>query len=69
MNQCIMEEIKLKFSELDPKEIEFMATLDWRELMTYLEKKYSIEFRDEFVSKFQNQFQNQFKETDDKWKN
>ena len=34
----------MKVSDLDPKEIEYICTLDWDPLMTYLEKKYGIEF-------------------------
>ena len=69
MSHYTMEETRLKFVKLDPRELEYMATLEWEELMIYLEKKYGIEFRDEFLSKLQNKIENQFKETDKKWRN
>ena len=40
----------MKISELDPKEIEYMSTLEWEPLMVYLEKKHGIELKEEFVT-------------------
>ena len=59
----------MKFSQLDPKEIEYMSTLEWSLLMIYLEKKYGIEFKEDFVIRLKNKIQNQFNETGEKWKN
>ena len=59
----------MKFSELDPKEIEYMSTLEWAPLMIYLEKKHGIEFREEFVNKLKNKIQSQMDKTDEKWRN
>ena len=59
----------MKFSQLDPKEIEYMSTLEWGSLMIYLEKKYGIEFKEDFVTGLKNKIQNQFNETGETWKN
>ncbi len=59
----------MKFSQLDPKEIEYLSTLEWAPLMIYLEKKYGIEFKEDFVTRLKNKIQNQFDETGEKWKN
>jgi hypothetical protein len=59
----------MKFSELDPKEVEYISTLEWEPLMIYLEKKYGIEFKEEFVNKLKNKIQNQMDEAGEKWRN
>ncbi len=59
----------MKFSQLDPREIEYMSTLEWESLMIYLEKKYGIEFKEDFVTGLKNKIQNQFNETGETWKN
>ena len=59
----------MKFSELDPKEIEYMSTLDWEPLMIYLEEKYGIELKEEFVNKLKNKIQSQMDEAGEKWRN
>ena len=59
----------MKFSQLDPREIEYMSTLEWESLMIYLEKKYGIEFKEDVVTGLKNKIQNQFNETGEKWKN
>ena len=59
----------MNFSELDPKEIEYISTLEWEPLMIYLEKKYGIEFKEDFVTGLKNKIQNQFDEAGEKWKN
>jgi hypothetical protein len=59
----------MKFSHLDPREIEYMSTLDWKSLLIYLEKKYGIEFKEEFIEKLKNKIQNQIDETKKKWRN
>ncbi len=59
----------MKFSQLDPREIEYMSTLEWESLMIYLEKKYGIEFKEDFVTGLKNKIQNQFDEAGEKWKN
>ncbi len=59
----------MKFSQLDPKDIEYMSTLEWDPLMIYLEKKYGIEFKEEFVIILKNKIQNQFDDTGEKWRN
>ncbi len=59
----------MKFSQLDPREIEYMSTLEWESLMIYLEKKYGIEFKEDVVTGLKNKIQNQFNETGEIWKN
>ena len=59
----------MKFSQLDPKEIEYLCTLEWEPLMIYLEKKYGIELKEDFVTELKNKIQNQFDEAGEKWKN
>ncbi|MBC8502971.1 MAG: hypothetical protein H8D35_07625 [Nitrosopumilus sp.] len=59
----------MNFSQLDPKEIEYISTLEWEPLMIYLEKKYGIEFKEDFVTGLKNKIQNQFDEAGEKWKN
>ncbi len=59
----------MKFSQLDPREIEYMATLDWRPLLIYLEKKHGIEIKEEFIEKLKNKIQTQINETKKKWIN
>ena len=59
----------MNFSQLDPKEIEYISTLEWEPLMIYLEKKYGIEFKEDVVTGLKNKIQNQFNETGEKWKN
>ena len=59
----------MKFSQLDPKEIEYMSTLEWESLMIYLEKKYGIEFKEDVVTGLKNKIQNRFNETGETWKN
>ena len=59
----------MKFSQLDPKELEYMSTLEWDPLMIYLEKKYGIEFKEDVVTGLKNKIQNQFDEAGEKWKN
>ena len=59
----------MKFSKLDPKEIEYMSTLDWESLMTYLEKKYGIEVKEDFANKFKNKIKNQLEKTGERWRN
>ncbi len=59
----------MKFSELDPKEVEYISTLEWEPLMIYLEKKYGIEFKEEFVNELKNKIQNQMDEAGEKWRN
>ncbi len=59
----------MNFSQLDPREIEYMSTLEWESLMIYLEKKYGIEFKEDFVTGLKNKIQNQFNKTGETWKN
>ena len=59
----------MKISELDPKEIEHMSTLDWEHLMEYLEKKHGIEFKEEFVKNLKNKIQTQMDRAGEKWRN
>ena len=59
----------MKFSQLDPKEIEYISTLEWEPLMIYLEKKYGIEFKEDVVTGLKNKIQNQFNKTGETWKN
>ncbi len=59
----------MKFSQLDPKELEYMSTLEWDPLMIYLEKKYGIEFKEDVVTGLKNKIQNQFNKTGETWKN
>ena len=59
----------MKLTKLDPKELEYMSTLEWKPLMIYLEKKHGIAFRDEFVNKLKNKIQEKIEEADEKWRN
>ena len=59
----------MNFSQLDPREIEYMSTLEWESLMIYLEKKYGIEFKEDVVTGLKNKIQNRFNETGETWKN
>ena len=59
----------MKVSDLDPKEIEYICTLDWDPLMTYLEKKYGEKFKDEFVNHIVKRMHKGIDETDKKWRN
>jgi len=59
----------MKFSKLDPKEIEHMSTLDWESLMIYLEKKYGMEVKEDFMNQFKNRIQNQMEKAGEKWRN
>ena len=44
----------MKFFGLPKKELDYMATLDWKSLMTYLEKKYGIEYKNEVKRRLEN---------------
>jgi hypothetical protein len=59
----------LKVVRLDPKEVEYCSTLEWEELMIYLEKKYGIEFKDQFTKQIMEKVQKNFDSTDKKWRN
>ena len=37
----------MKIIKVDQKELEYWCTLDWDPLMSYLEKKYGIEYKNE----------------------
>lgn len=37
----------MKFFGLSKNELEYMATLEWDQLMKYLENKYGIEYKEE----------------------
>ena len=37
----------MKIIEVDQKELKYWCTLDWDPLMSYLEKKFGIEFKNE----------------------
>ena len=57
----------MKIVRLDPKEVEYCSTLNWEELMTYLEKKYGIEFQEQFAKQIMDKVQKNFDATDKKW--
>jgi len=59
----------MKIVKLDPKEVDYCSTLDWEELMTYLEKKYGIEYQEHFVKQIIEKVQKNFDATDKKWRN
>jgi len=59
----------MKVVRLDPDEIEYCSTLEWGELMTYLEKKYGIEFQEQFTKQIMEKVQKNFDATDKKWRN
>jgi len=59
----------MKIVRLDPKEVEYCSTLNWEELMTYLEKKYGIEFQEQFAKQIMDKVQKNFDATDKKWRN
>ena len=60
-----MNEIKVS-----QKELEYWCTLDWDPLMSYLEKKYGIEYKNEIKMRMVNGMnEEQFKKKDkEKWK-
>ena len=59
----------MRVSELDPKEIEYICTLDWEPLKIYLEKKYGKKLKDEFVEIVTKNMQKRIDDTDKKWRN
>ena len=44
----------MKAVRLDPKDIEYCATLEWNELMRFLKNKYGIEFQKRFQKNFED---------------
>ena len=59
----------MKISDLDPKEIKYIAILDWDSLMIYLEKKYGVEFREQYKEHIKNSLQQKPDDTDKMWGN
>ena len=59
----------MKEVRLDPKEVEYCSTLEWDELMTYLEKKYGAEFKEQFTKQIIEKMQKGIDATDKKWRN
>lgn len=47
----------MKFINLEPKELEYCSTLDWNSLMTYLEKKYGVAYKNEFKKRLEKAFE------------
>jgi len=44
----------LKFFKLPKKELDYISTLEWDQLMEYLENKYGVEYRDEMKKRLGN---------------
>ena len=59
----------MKVSDLDPKEIEYICTLEWDPLMVYLEKKYGKQFKEDFTNHIIKNMQKGIDDTDKKWRN
>jgi hypothetical protein len=59
----------MKISDLDPREIQYIATLDWDPLMIYLEKKYGTEFRDQVKEHIKNSIQKRMDNSRKEWEN
>jgi len=47
----------LKFICLKHDEIKYCATLDWDSMMSYLEKRYGVLYKNEFKKRLVNQIQ------------
>jgi hypothetical protein len=60
----------LKIVKLDPNEIEYCSTLEWKFLMIYLEKKYGIKFQQQFEKQIMEKVENNINEGNEKenWK-
>ena len=56
--------------KLDPNEIEYCSTLEWKFLMIYLEKKYGIKFQQQFEKQIMEKVENNINEGNEKenWK-
>ena len=56
--------------KLDPNEIEYCSTLEWKLLMIYLEKKYGIKFQQQFAKQIMQKVENNINEENEKekWK-
>ena len=56
--------------KLDPNEIEYCSTLEWKFLMIYLEKKYGITFQQQFEKQIMEKVENNINEGNEKenWK-
>jgi hypothetical protein len=59
----------MKVSDLDPQEIQYMATLDWNSLMIYLEEKYGVEFREQVKEHIRNSIQKRMDNSQKEWEN
>jgi hypothetical protein len=59
----------LKVSDLDPKEIKYICTLEWKPLMIYLEKKFGKKLKEDFVKTVAKNIQRRIDDTDKKWVN
>jgi len=44
----------MNISDLDPKEIKYIVTLEWSLQLTYLEKKYGTEFKNKFKNRIRD---------------
>ena len=58
----------MKFIGLKNKELKYCATLDWDPLMSYLEKKYGILYKNEFKKRLENTLENDEARRDEKEK-
>ena len=60
----------MKIVKLDPNEIEYCSTLEWKFLMIYLEKKYGIKFQQQFEKQIMEKVENNINEGNEKekWK-
>ena len=54
--------------KLDPNEIEYCSTLEWKFLMIYLEKKYGIKFQQQFEKQIMEKVENNINEGNEKEK-
>jgi len=55
----------MKVVKLDPDEIEYCSTLDWKSLMKYLKEKYGIPFQEQFKEQLSNEIQKKMQLTEE----
>jgi len=56
----------MKIIKVDQKELEYWCTLDWDPLMSYLEKKYGIEYKNEIKRRLVNGMNEEQRKKEDK---
>ena len=58
----------MKIIKADQKELEYWCTLDWDPLMSYLEKKYGVLYKNEIKKRFVNGLKEEQRKRADKEK-